>query len=192
MKPRHPSKTLALCRCLWNRLAGLWMGLIVSALLWLAGTHEAVTGGKNLSEVIAAQRADDGLAFQPMHLIPLLLSGLLLDAGRWRMRQRLNRARHEAFHQITRHRVEDQARLVQDLLTLRRLAMQEPSLNEPSQRLLDGLIVAHHRHLSNLQRGASDSDLMAPLLTGAYADDLGKTTWSAPLQRVPIERDHRR
>lgn len=169
------SRTQALAHCLFNRLAGMWTGLAAGILLWLVHHHAA---------------AVPTTAFQPLQLTPLVLSGLLLDAGRWRMRWRLNRARHQAYQQLNRRSIDHQVRLVQDLLTIRRLAMEASSLNEASQRLLDELIVAHHRHLSNLQRGVGDSDLMAPLHTGAYVDDTGHSTWSASLQRELTARDH--
>jgi len=193
MKPRSVCKILVLTwQCLRNRLAGLLVSFLFSAVLWHVGTHEAAARAQTSMESVASFGAADRQPFQPMYLLPLLLSGLLLDIGRWRMRRRLNRARQQAFHQITLDRIEHQVRLVQDLLTLRRHAMQDHPLNEPSQRLLDELIVDHHRHLSNLHRNVDASDLMAPLLTGAYADDMKETTASALLQRELTDRNHKR
>jgi hypothetical protein len=42
--------------------------------------------------------------------------------------------------------------------------------------------VDQHRHLSVLRDRAIDSDLMAPLLTGAYTAGFRETTWTASLQ----------
>jgi len=127
-----------------------------------------------------------------LHLLPLLVSGVLLDVGRWRMRQRLNEARQAAFQWVNNERIEHQARLVKDLLALRRRTVMEMPQGVRSQRMLDHLVIAQHDHLSSLHRRAGDSDLMAPLLTGAYTDEFGVSTWSASLQREWDARDQAR
>lgn len=171
------------CSGLSDRLAGLLVSVLLCALLWVVGLPEATT---------QLQAASDPPAPGIPHLLPLLLSGVMLDVGRWRMRTRLNRARQAAFHRINSDWMEHEARLVQRLLALRRQSTQQQALPASAQRLLDGLIVTHHRHLCSLHRLASDSDLMAPLITGAYADELPQTTWSASLQREFEKRNHRR
>lgn len=54
---------------------------------------------------------------------------------------------------------------------------------------LDPLIVEQHRYFSLLCDRALDSDLMEPLLTGAYTEGFRETTRTASLQGAFEERN---
>jgi hypothetical protein len=153
-----------------RRLLDGHTGLLVSAamasLLWLA--------------TLPASAATEP-PLRLLHLVPLLLAGVVVDVGRRRLKSRLNRARQQAFQCVARDRMQSEARLLQHLLVLRRQVRQNGSLDLSSQRALDELIVQHHRQITTLQQQYSDSDLMAPLITGVYRDDVERSTRGSPL-----------
>lgn len=169
-------KVLRVFRRLWHRHAGLVVAVIGASLLgWslTAGWGRGLPTSGDWSSLLSGW----GVFF-----LPFVLAGLAIDLGRWRMRVQQNRERQRIFQFLNAERIDVQTRLLQELLTLREMLLQRGHFDSPVTSKLDTLIVDQHRHLSSLRQRASDSDLMAPLLTAAYAQDFGKTTWTATLE----------
>lgn len=153
-------------RPLWRRHAGLLVAACGAGLLgfWVGPS----TGGAWPSLLSAW-----GLFF-----LPFLLAASAIDLLRWRMRVHQNRERQRVFQHLNDEMINAKTRLLQELLTLRRKLLEQGQFDSPVTRYLDTLIVDQHRHLSGLHQRACDSDLMAPLLTAAYAHDIGESTWT--------------
>lgn len=161
-------RVLRVFRRLWHRHAGL-----VVALMGVGLFGWSLSGGWGPGLPSAGDWS---------FLLPFVLAGLAIDLGRWRMRVRQNQERQRIFQFLNAERIDVQTRLLQELLTLRQMLLERGHFDSPVTHCLDALIVDQHRHLSGLRQRASDSDLMAPLLTAAYAQDAGKTTWTATLE----------
>jgi len=115
-------------------------------------------------------------------VVPTAVAGLVVDVARWRMRVCQRRERKRIFQFLNDQTIEDKSRMLQKLLGLRRRMLEMDAFDGLMFDHLDQLIVDQHRHLSVLRDRAIDSDLMAPLLTGAYTAGFRETTWTASLQ----------